>query len=56
MTIQSKEQECSYTKTKTNGSTQFIFCKATKLKNGDIPNIFNKTLELVKNTLFKFSW
>ena len=54
MTIQSKEQEYHYTKA--NGSTQFIFCKATKHKYGGIPNIFNKTLELIKNTLFKFSW
>ena len=34
----------------------FFFCKATKLEYGGIPNTFNKTLWLIKNTLFKFCW
>ena len=29
----------------------FFFCKATKLKYGGIPNTFNKTLWLIKNSL-----
>ena len=41
-------------------STQFIccffFCKAAKLKYEGIPNIFDKTLELIRNATFKFPW